>query len=284
MVDVTLTQDGNSVTIPLIAQGGENLITRTVGKPELSFRNGGELQPRFQDQRSGIQGIQIVGQFTESDAYSKATELANFIKSAYQSPISFDVPLGEYDTPLSVAPAIGNDTALTLTYQPGRRDWIIVELNLSQVDSVRSSTSQSATTPTTTGNGPIQIGDQKGVRTVDLSTDVVVERSVGRPNDSEQPRTNSRRPVYIYKQGNAFDGFEIGFQNLTNPVDATSKLYELFSNPLGTSPLSLDFNGIYGLGDFDVVPNGSGALRHVRAAGEQGVIQYPVLSLRRARN
>jgi len=283
-VNVTLSQGNQSIDIPLIAQGGENLITRTVGKPELAFRNGGELQPRFQDQYSGIQGLEIVGQFYESDAYAQATKLADFIKSAYQSPISFDVPLGEYDTPFDVTPAIGADSALTLTYQPGRRDWVIVELSLSQVDSVRSSTSQGASTPTTTGNGPIQLKDAKDVRSVDIETGVVVERSVGRPNDSENRKPNAVSPIYVYKRGDATDTFEIGFQNVSDPVDATNRLYDLFSNPLGSTGLRLDFGGLYGLGEFSVVPSGSGALRHIRAAGEQGVIQYPVLSLRRVRN
>lgn len=116
-----------------------------------------------------------------------------------------------------------------------------------------------------------------------METDVVVERSVGRPNDSEQKRVNTPQPAYTYKRGNAFDGFEIGFQNLTNPVDVTTDLYDLFSSPLGTTPLTLNFDGIYGLGEFSVVPDGSGALRHIRAAGEKGVVQYPVLSLRRVR-
>jgi hypothetical protein len=275
--------DGVIHQVPLVSRGGEVLISRDVGKTDLSIRKGGFLNPRFQDQYSGVQNLTISGQYTDSDAYSQAIEIADQIKSQYQSAISFTASgLDEFqpdgfESALDVVPAIGSETPLSITYEPGRRNWVEIQLSLSQVNSVRSNGSLGASTPTGTGNGPIELEG------IPLDTDVTVERQVGRPQDSENRRPNSRSPIYVYKQQRAFDGFEIRYTNVDDPTTDVSQLYDLFSQPLGTTPLTLDFNGLYGLGSFNVVPQGSQSLRHIRVAGREGTIEVPAIALRRVR-
>jgi len=275
--------DGTIHQIPLVSRGGDVLISRDVGKTDLQVRKGGELQPRFQDQYSGIQNITLSGQYTDSDAYSQVIELADLIKSQYEGPIRLTMAgLDEYDpdgfrSDWDVAPSIGSETPLTITYEPGRKNWVEVQLTLSQIDSVRSNGSLSANTPTATGTGPITLEG------IELSPDITVERSVGRPQDSQNRRPNTESPIYVYKRARAFDGFEIRYTNVENPEPEIQQLYNLFAQPLGTTPLTLNFNGLYGLGSFNVIPQGSQALRHIRVAGREGTVEVPAISLRRVR-
>jgi len=278
-MDATFTDPNNkSVTLPLLSSGGGTVFGLDVGKRELAIRNGGgELNPRFRDEYNGIQTYTINGIFDSSNAYSNAINIAEIFKSQYNSGIEFDFALSNiYDTDI-VTPAIGNDTAVTLTYDPGRKNWVNCSLSLSRVDSVQSNSELLASTPTASGTGPVEL------QGIELRDQLSIERAVGRPNDSPRRVTNSNLPLYIYKRKPANDEFAITFQDTQTARQTVSELKDLFSRPLGGTPLTLDFNGIYGYGAFNVIPQGSQAIRFIEVSGEEGVSQVPQINLRRVR-
>jgi hypothetical protein len=88
-------------------------------------------------------------------------------------------------------------------------------------------------------------------------------------------------PTYYDKTKTAYEGFEIQMQFNDSAVTESNNLADLFRDKLSYDSLTLDFQGLYGLGAFDVVPSGSGALRHVREAGRKDQIITPTISLRR---
>lgn len=280
MVDATLSRGGTSIDIPLVERGGDLLLANDVGKPELTLRKGGELNPRFDDRYSGLQTLTLNGQYQSSTAYDDAISLANFIKS---QPKGDDTELSvsalsEYPDPMLVSPAIGQESPLQITYEPGRMNWVEVQLSLSRINSQQSNSSLDASTPQSNGNGPIKLED------ITLSTDITITRQIGRPNDSEQKTTSNDLPNYIYKRKPAYDAFEISFREMDNPVTNTQDIRDLVTQQLGRTPLTLDFQGTFGLGAFDVVPAGSRAFRHIRTSGKKGVVEYPQLRLRRVRS
>jgi len=278
-MDATFTDPNNkTVTLPLLASGGGTVFGLDVGKPNLAIRDGGgQLNPRFRDEYSGLQTYTINGIFDSDSAYQNAIGIAEMFKSQFNSAIEFDFALSDiYDTDI-VTPAIGNDTAVTLTYDPGRKNWVNCSLSLSRVDSVKSNSELLANTPTASGSGPVEL------QGITLRDQLSIERTVGRPNDSTQRVTNSNLPLYIYKRKPANDEFAITFQDTETARQTVSELKDLFSRPLGGTPLTLDFNGIYGMGSLNVVPSGSQAIRFIEVSGEEGVSQVPQINLRRVR-
>ncbi|AHG00977.1 hypothetical protein HALLA_12150 [Halostagnicola larsenii XH-48] len=167
---------------------------------------------------------------------------------------------------------------MTIAYDVGQTNFVDCEVSLTRVNTTHGSGSQVAETPTATGNGPITLS--YGSQSVEFRDDIVVDRSVGRPN-SVVRRTTFDFPNYEDKIKAAYDGFEIGVEFTDNAVSRATTLKSMVGQKLGRTSLTLDFNGIYGLGAFDVVPEGSQALRTVRASAEQGVIVVPTLKLRR---
>lgn len=279
-MDATISRGGTSVTLPVASQGGDPLVSTDVGKPHMNIRdNGGSINPRFVDQWNHLETFSLLGRFDGSGAYSDAIKLADLIKTPSSgNDLTLDIPLSEYDSNIPVAPAFGVDESLTLTYPSGWTNAVEVELSLTRVGQTLGGVSQTATTPTASGSGPIQLS--RGPDTVDLVEGVEVSRGVGRPNDGSN-RTPNSQPIYIPKHKLAYDAFELNFEYTENPVQNTQDITDLFSQQLGTRPLELDFNGIYNLGKFSVVPDGSQALRHTRVAGEEGVSQIPTVNLRR---
>ena len=55
-MNVTLSRGSTSVSIPLVEESGEQLITKSLGKPNLRVEeSGGTDFPRTQDQWSGLE-------------------------------------------------------------------------------------------------------------------------------------------------------------------------------------------------------------------------------------
>jgi hypothetical protein len=87
---------------------------------------------------------------------------------------------------------------------------------------------------------------------------------------------------YIYKNKVTADRFSLSFQ-ITN--DIQSKLStitnNIFKSALGRSGILLDFNGVFGLGEFRCFPEGSAPIRYQRRAGHgDGQINLPTVDLR----
>lgn len=284
MVDTviaTLSQNGDSVELPLLAPGGDLVMAVDYGKPELVIHNvGGSTFPRIQDQWSGLGQFSIFGRFRGTDAYSDAIALAELVHSdGGGEPMILDVPgVPELERDMSVAPSAEQARALNLAYEPGRKDVVDIDLGLTRVDSVLGSYDREVSTPTDTGTGPIELSN--GDITVPLEYDLQVDRYVGRPNDVIR-RNQGRFPRYLIKNKVLHDEFELSLMLTDNAVSFTQDLVTVFSQRAGREGFTLDFNGIYGLGSFNVIPDGSQGMRHVRETGKQDISVVPNISLRR---
>jgi len=277
----TLSQGGTTVEIPLLGEGGNILSAVDLGKPDLIVHDeGGSPFPRVQDQWSGFGQFNINGVFRGPTAYSDVIALVELLLSdGNGETMTLDIPdLPELDSNIPVAPSAEADRALNLNYQPGRTEHVEIDLGLTRIGQTLGGYNRTITTPTATGTGPIELSD--GTTTVQLINDIVVDRYVGRPNDVVR-KSQGTFPRYEIKPKVVNDEFELSLIYTDDVATKTSQIASLFKQPLGRTGLELRFNGTYGLGTFDVIPSGSGALRHVREAGKEDVSIIPTVNLRR---
>ena len=277
MAVATLSRGATSVDIPLVEEGGEILVSATFGKPETQVRkSGGTLNPRVQDNWSSLQGVQLAGRLFD---YQTSHDLADLVKSASLDPLELSLPTNIYDDPLRVAPAAGQDAALTLEYPAGKRDNVTVSLNLTRVGTIQGVNEQQATTPTATGTGPIEL--RIGGTTVEVPTaGLGLERTVGRPNDAIR-RDLGADPRYEVKAKVTSDVFTFNFEAVKNAQSVLNKITDnIFRERLGRQGVTADFNGVLGLGEIEAVPMGSAPFRQVQSAGQDWVT-VPTLELRR---
>lgn len=281
MAEAIIAQGGDSVTLPLVEESGQPVVARSVGKPNLNVQQTGALNPRHIDQWSGLEEFSVLGRFISDTAYEKAIALADLIKSnGNGNPLTVEFAgIEDLGGPLKVAPSPGGEQSLAISYPPGRRDHLDVDLGLTRVESAQGGSTQDATTPTATGSGPLEL--RLDGTAVELRRDLSVQRAVGRPNDTVRRNTGDL-PIHYQKHRTAYDAFEIAFEfGPPNGLTDLETLLDLVQTRLGGRALTLDFNGLYGLGAFDVVPIGSVATRDVRRAAEQGSPIVPTLELRR---
>jgi len=280
MATATLDRGGTTVEIPLLTDtSGSPLISRDYGKPNLQIQQTGAINPRFNDNWSGLQQYTITGRFIDSNAYSDAISLMDLIKSnSNGNQLTLNVDMPEFNTDIPVVPSAGQDEAATVSYNPGWEDHVFVDVALTRARTQVGS-DQSASTPTTSGSGPIQITD--GNTTIDLVDDVTVTRAVGRPQSTVRKAPDSIIPDHYDKFKTAHDSFELSFELVENAVSQVGDIVSIFNQQLGRSPLTLKFNGLFGMGDFSVIPDGSQALRTTRQSGEQGTTSIPTINLRR---
>jgi hypothetical protein len=279
-MNVTLSRGTTSLDLPLLDEGGNPLFSTDFGLPFANIRDtGGSVNPRAEDRWSAQINHTINGRFDGSNAFSNARTLAELIK---QDPGGEDLELttgfAEFSDPLLVAPQAGNEQALTLTYEPGRTDTVFFQLGLTEISVSRTQPDRTFSTPTANGSGPIQL--KAGGNTVDLDPNISVERSVGRPNDSAT-KTLNELGRYIYKHKVTFDEFSLSFEmtdNLTSQLQTIAD--NIFKQSLGRDGITLDFNGLYGYGSFDVLPTGSAPIRYQRLAGRTGQVTLPTIDLR----
>jgi hypothetical protein len=280
----TLSQDGDSVELPLLAESSGILLATDLGKPNLiTHDNGGTPFPRVQDQWSAFKQFNVIGIFTGDSAYSDATALAELIHSdGNGDPMTLDVPaLSELDSDIPVAPAAEQARALNLSYQAGRKDRVEFDLGLTRISNTLGEYGRTPQTPTASGTGPITI--ESGADTVELIKDVQFDRFVGRPNDVVRkiPANYGRWPRYEPKRKVLNDEFEFSFAFNADAVAQTRQIADVFARSTGRSGIVLDFRGTYGLGSFNVAPSGTSALRTVRESGFNGVTRIPTVALKR---
>ena len=278
MAVATLSRGGTSIDLPLVEESGEILVASTFGKPEVNVReSGGTLNPRINDRWSGIQTFEIVGKLFD---YATTHDLADLLKSAATDPLELSLPGSVYPDPITVAPAAGQDTALTLSYPAGRKDLVDVTLSLTRVGDVVGVGAQAAQTPRASGSGPVQVS--AGGTTVDLPTaDLSLERTVGRPNDVVRRQPSTADPRYEVKPKVTSDVFTFSFETLENiPATLNALTDNIFRAQLGRSGVTVDFNGRLGLGAIEAIPIGSSPFRQVQQAGRAWVTA-PTLEFRR---
>lgn len=274
MAEITLDRSGEAVTLPLLGEGGEQVLSIDAGKPHAGLSSKGQLDPRWGDHQSGQRIYTINARLEGPAAYEDALDLADLIKShSGGDGIELSTALPEIDGPIEVAPA-PTASALTLAYDPGRKDQVDVSLSLARVSSTQGSGDQPAETPRGVGNGPIELS--LGSDAVELAEDVVVQREIGRPN-STLSESGSDFPIYIDKRKAASDTFDV---SVVLPGESAQTLQDIAAERLGRGALELDFNGLFGMGAFDVVVDGSQAVRLLRQAGREGDLIVPNIDLR----
>jgi len=279
----TLSRGSTSVTLPLVDDAtGQPVAIRGHGKPNLNIKETGGIDPRFQDNWSGLESHTLVGRFVGTSAYQDAITLADMVKGySHGTPLYLNIDSPEYETNIMVAPAGGQQTAMTLSYEPGSKNVVIVDLRLTRVSVNKAEqipTYPNTNTPTESGSGPLRLSN--GVDIVELVKNITVDRSLGRPNSVIRRNSTERDPDYVDKAKSTFDEFELSVQFTDLPAAKIDNLVDLV-RPRLTSPISLDFNGLYGMGSMDVVPNGSEAIRFTRNAGQNGISIIPKITLRR---
>lgn len=274
----TLARRDTSLTLNIREESSSIWIARDLGKPNLIIQPTGRIDPRSADFWSGQQIINLNSYFL-TNAYEKARRLANFIKSSTAGrDTTLDTSLSRYPSSMSVVPNPAQDAALELTYEPGSEGIVQYNLTLMRVSDILGGASLSASTPTALGAGPVTLSD--GSTTIDISTDQTFTRQVGRPNSTVKRGTGTY-PRYIDMHRSSFDAWQIDFQDFNQTL---SDIVGLFESQLGRSSLTLDFNGVFDLGSFSVVPQGSQALRQVERVGEQGIVRFPQVNLRVVNN
>jgi hypothetical protein len=281
MAVATLERGNTSVSLPLLSDSsGTPLVVRSIGKPNLNIQETGAINPRSLDQWSGLEQYTLTGRFDGPTAYSDAITLCDLIKANGDGEaITLNIDMPDYDSDMSVVPGAGQDSALSVVTNPGWRNYVEVDLSLTRVSDTLGGGDQPANTPTANGSGPITLSD--GVDTVELTSDIEVTRSVGRPQDVVRRSPNNRDPIHISKFKTASDTFELSFEFSEDTVTETNKVVDIFRRQLGRNSLTLDFQGLFGLGAFDVVPDGSEAVRHNRQAGYKSSGLIPSVTLRR---
>lgn len=281
MATVTLQRGSTSIDIPLLESGGTPLFSTDFGKPFANIHeSSGSVDPRVQDRWSAQINHTIVGRFVNDDAYQKAIKIADIIKSDPNgSALELSTPFADYPEPMQVAPQAANASALTIDYPRGFTDYVTIQLQLTQISTSINDPSRTVATPTATGSGPIELIANGNV--VALDTDVSVSRSIGRPNDS-MTKSLSDLGRYIYKNKVTSDSFSLSFQITDNIQSKLSTITnDIFRSNLGRSGILLDFNGVFGLGQFRVFPQGSAPIRYQRRAGHgEGQINLPTIDLR----
>ena len=281
MAVATLSRGSTSIDIPLQEEGGEILVSSSFGKPEIDIRNsGGTLDPRTSDRFSGLQNFELLGKLFD---YETTHDLADLIKSASTDPLQLTIPSDVYEDEITVCPSAGSDSALGLNYPAGRKEIVDVSLTLTRVDPNVQGVGvdgQQAETPRASGSGPIEI--QIGSTTVELPTsDLSLERSVGRPNDVVRRRPRQADPAYLVKPKVTSDVFGFSFETVENiPATLNAITENIFREQLGRGGVTIDFNGVLGLGAIEAIPVGSSPFRQVHQAG-RGWVTVPQLELRR---
>jgi len=278
MAVATLSRGQESIDIPLQEEGGEILLSATYGDPEIDIRtSGGTLDPRVNSRWSGVENYQLVGKLYD---YETAHDLADMVKTASTDPLELSIPNPTYPDTVQVCASAGSDSALSLDFPAGRKDLVDVELTLTRVGVTQGSLEQEASTPRATGSGPVQL--QIGTTTVDLPTaDLSLERTVGRPNDVVRRQPSTADPRHVVKAKVASDVFTFSWETLNDIPETLNAITDnIFREQLGRSGVTVDFNGVLGLGAIEAVPVGSSPFRQVHQAG-RGWVSVPTLELRR---
>lgn len=136
MARASLSRGDTSVSLELYERSGNPLVSRDVGKPQSKVYETSKLDPRFGDQRAGLDVITIIGQFRGSDAYTRARTLSEDLVKPHSGGVPIEVDLsqvtgfGVYDTVASEA------GACRLHYPSGQTDWVSVQLSLNVVSDI----------------------------------------------------------------------------------------------------------------------------------------------------
>lgn len=282
MANATLDHpDISQLSLPVRGEAGDPLVSRDFGKPHSGvYQNTAGVDPVPKiDKQSYVENYTLQTVLNGADAYSDALRLADLVKSPVgETPITFKPNLPAYDNSINVVPQAEQSDALTLTYAPGTAERVGVDLGLTRVGGVLGTDRGiQAQSPRADGTGPIAIQD--GSTSVTLTSNIEVERSVGRPN-STLKRAQADKPQFIDKQKAAYDAFSLNLSFTDNPAQKLSDAMDIFKQRRGRSRPTLDFNGVFGMSQFKVQLEGSAGWRDVDQAANGDVQVIPTIDLR----
>ncbi|MDX1746343.1 MAG: hypothetical protein R3324_10430, partial [Halobacteriales archaeon] len=244
------------MTFEIYERAGALHVARDVGKPEGSlYRTGGDA-PRFTDNRAGLELFTVVGQLTGSGAYADARTLAEDIVRPHSGgtnatlDLSDVVGLGIYDV------AFIGEAPVRLGYERGQGEWVSVQLTAARVDNTIGGSTLGDAGSAGSGSGPVTLARGSG-SALTLADNLEMERAVGRP--ATQLRYDADSLPYAVDRLRAYsDVFTLSGLWRTSAGATQATLVDAILKPrLGYGTLTLDFNGMYGLGSYSVAPVGS---------------------------
>lgn len=288
MVTATLSRagGGKSVTFTVADEAGTPVIAEDVGKPNAQLYEVSDDLPRSSDQLNPTRAFTVVGQLTGDTAYQDARELADLVAERSYSGGELELSFsGVYSGTYTVA---AFDSALSLMYEPGRRQWVPLQLTLLRVSgatgSLQSSVDLDRPAALNTDSGGVTLSN--GNDSVAISNNLTVERVVGRPGAQLRRRPadlpalyDARRPASnVFEISGVVTGSDAYTvrETLTNDILAARYGYD-------TATLSFD-DGLYFLGGFNVVPVGGIVGRVSALAGETDMVWIDGLTVREVRS
>ena len=281
MAVATLSRGSTSVDIPLLADGDTLLVARDVGKPTLQYHDVGREDPLPRDNLSAGDAFTFTGLLHESNAHTNAKTLAeSLVKQRAESATPLQLDLSDLPNKSTYDVAPLTSSALTLAYVPGRTSMVGVQATLNVVDTTLGGSQTTQTNASPDSGSGIKLTD--GTSSVSLFDDLEVVRKVGRPTGETPPRP-ADLPTYIDQNDPASDVFEISGSLIGSNAysDAVTLEETLVRSRQGQRSLTLHFqSGLFGLDAYDVMPEGSQAVRTVLKAGYTNEVSVPKLALR----
>lgn len=135
MATATVSRGTTSVTFDLYEEGGNLLVARDVGKPTADTQPVGREDPRSSDHKSAIDAFTVVGQLVGSSAYADAQTLAESLVKPYSDGTALELDLSAIPSLGIYEVAVSSDRALQLGYEPGKVDWVSLQLSVTVVGS-----------------------------------------------------------------------------------------------------------------------------------------------------
>lgn len=135
MATATLSRGSTSVTFNLYEEGNNLLVARDTGKPSAGISPVGREDPRSSDHKSAIDAFTVVGQLVGSTAYDDAKTLAEGLVKTYSDGTALELDLSSVTGLGTYEVAVSSDRALQLGFEPGRVDWVSLQLSVTVVGS-----------------------------------------------------------------------------------------------------------------------------------------------------
>lgn len=280
MAQATLSRGSTSVTFDILGQSGDLLVARDVGKPTAEEHEVGREDPLVRDDQSAGDTWTVIGMLQGSNAYADAQTFAEDLikpRATSGTPLQLDLSDLPNRSTYDVAPASGS--AATLTYAPGQRQMVGVQVQVSVVSATWGGTLQTQSTATPDAGSGIKL--ERSGTSVTISDGLEVTRKVGRPNAKLRPATDDL-PILNDKADPAEDVFEISGRLNASAASDAQTLEETIVRPrLGDDTLTLHFlSNEFGLDAYTVHPTGSQAVRTSFSAGQTGEVGVPRLKLK----
>jgi len=283
MVTASLSRGSTVVSFELAQESGNPTVIQTVGKPEQEFKKVSRPNPRVSDQFQSLDTFILRGYVDGDTAYSKARRLAEDLIKPFSEGEELTLELSNLEgfDRYSVAP-IG-ESVLELTYPPGQRDWVTVDLNLTRVDnSVGGVATEESTSSSALANdsGSVTIRNPATSDSVTLEDGLTLTRTVGRPNTTVINGPNES--TYYDKVRSTVDEWGIDATLTSDTARADSQtLMDILGYRTQRDGLRLEFdNNLYGLSTYNVAASGSEAGRRIINASEPGMARIKNVTLR----